>query len=163
MQTTHIVSEFHVNMGECASETTNKNLENYEQEFAGFSCIMMPSVPEVIRKFLYQIRFLVCVSGLTDSFYYFTFQLEFKLLCKHAKSLQSCLTLCDPMDCNPPGFSVHGILQARILKWIAMPSSRGYSIYMYLFSFKFFPYLGCCILLSRVPCAIQQVFVGYPF
>ena len=32
-----------------------------------------------------------------------------------AKSLQSCLTLCDPMDCSPPGSSVHGILQARIL------------------------------------------------
>ena len=45
----------------------------------------------------------------------------------HAKSLQSCLTLCDPMDCTPPGFSVHGILQARILEWLAVPSSRGSS------------------------------------
>ena len=36
---------------------------------------------------------------------------------------QSCLTLCDPMYCSPPGFSVHGILQARILEWVAMPSS----------------------------------------
>ena len=36
---------------------------------------------------------------------------------------QSCLTLCDPMDCSPPGSSVHGILQARILEWVAMPSS----------------------------------------
>ena len=42
----------------------------------------------------------------------------------HAKSLQSCLTLCDPMDCNPPGSSVHGILQARTLQWVAMSSSR---------------------------------------
>ena len=40
---------------------------------------------------------------------------------------QSCLTLCDPMNCRPPGSSVHGILQARILKWLAMPSSRGSS------------------------------------
>ena len=39
-------------------------------------------------------------------------------------SLQSCLTLCDPMDCSPPGCSVRGILQARILEWVAMPSSR---------------------------------------
>ena len=38
---------------------------------------------------------------------------------------QSCLTLCDSMDCSPPGSSVHGILQARILEWVAMPSSRG--------------------------------------
>ena len=43
--------------------------------------------------------------------------------CMHAKSLQSCPTLCDPMDCSPPGSSVHGILQARILEWVAMPSS----------------------------------------
>ena len=41
---------------------------------------------------------------------------------------QSCLTLCDPtMDCSPPGSSVHGILQARTLDWVAMPSSRGSS------------------------------------
>ena len=37
---------------------------------------------------------------------------------------QSCLTLCDPMDCNPPGSSVCGILQARILEWAASPFSR---------------------------------------
>ena len=45
----------------------------------------------------------------------------------HAKSLQSCLTLWNPMDCRPPGSSAHGIFQARILEWVAMPSSRGYS------------------------------------
>ena len=39
------------------------------------------------------------------------------------KSLQSCPTLCDPTDCSPPGSSVQGILQARILEWAAMPSS----------------------------------------
>ena len=38
---------------------------------------------------------------------------------------QSYLTLCDPMDCSLPGSSVHGISQARILQWVAMPSSRG--------------------------------------
>ena len=42
-----------------------------------------------------------------------------------AKSLQSCPTLRDPVDCSPPGSSVCGILQARILEWVAMPSSRG--------------------------------------
>ena len=40
---------------------------------------------------------------------------------------QLCLTLCDPMDRSPPGSSVHGILQARILEWVAIPSSRGSS------------------------------------
>ena len=43
--------------------------------------------------------------------------------CMHAKSLQSCLILCNPMDCSPPGSSVHGILQAKILEWVAMPFS----------------------------------------
>ena len=41
----------------------------------------------------------------------------------HAKSLQQCPTLFTPMDCSPPGSSVHGILQARILKWVATPFS----------------------------------------
>ena len=44
-----------------------------------------------------------------------------------AKLLQSCPTLCDPVDCSPPGSSAHGVIQARILKWVAMPSSRGSS------------------------------------
>ena len=38
--------------------------------------------------------------------------------------IQSCLTLCDPMDCNPPGSSVPGILQARKLDWAAIPFSK---------------------------------------
>ena len=38
---------------------------------------------------------------------------------------QSCPTLYDPMDCSPQGSSVHGILQARILEWVAMPFSKG--------------------------------------
>ena len=40
---------------------------------------------------------------------------------------QLCPTRCDPVDCNSPGFSVHGILQARILEWIAISFSRGSS------------------------------------
>ena len=53
-------------------------------------------------------------------------------LCLHvarvcAESLQSCPTLCDPMDRSPPGSSVHGILQARILEWVAISFSRGSS------------------------------------
>ena len=43
------------------------------------------------------------------------------------KSHPQCLTLCESMDCSLPGSSVHGILQARILKWVAVPSSRGSS------------------------------------
>ena len=40
---------------------------------------------------------------------------------------QSCLTLCDPMDCSPPGFSVRGILQSRMLDRVAYPFSMGSS------------------------------------
>ena len=43
------------------------------------------------------------------------------------KSFQSCLTLCDPVDCSLPGSSVHAILQAGTLEWVTMSSSRGYS------------------------------------
>ena len=48
-------------------------------------------------------------------------------VCMHAKSVQSCLTLCDPLNCSPPGSSVNKILQARILEWVAITSSRGSS------------------------------------
>ena len=41
-----------------------------------------------------------------------------------AKSLQSCPTLCDPIDGSPPGFPVSGILQARILEWVAISFSN---------------------------------------
>ena len=47
-------------------------------------------------------------------------------ICVHAKSFQSCLILCNPMNCSPPGSSVCEILQARILEWVAMPSSSAF-------------------------------------
>ena len=43
-----------------------------------------------------------------------------------AKSFQSCPTLCDPMDCSLPGFSVHGIIQARTLEWVAISFSNAW-------------------------------------
>ena len=56
----------------------------------------------------------------------------FGLFCVVARKVkvlvaQSCLTLCDPMDCNASGSSRHGILQARVLEWVAVPFSRGSS------------------------------------
>ena len=42
----------------------------------------------------------------------------------YANLIQLCPVLCDPKDCDLPGSSVHGILQARILEWVAVPSSR---------------------------------------
>ena len=52
---------------------------------------------------------------------------NFYAKCMCSKSSHSCLTLCDPMDCNLPGSSVHRILQARIPEWVATTSSRGSS------------------------------------
>ena len=46
---------------------------------------------------------------------------------KRSEVAQSCLTVCDPVDCSLPGFSVHGILQARILEWVNFSFSRGSS------------------------------------
>ena len=46
---------------------------------------------------------------------------------KESEVTQSCLTLCDPMDCSLPGFSVHGIFQAIVLEWGAISFSRGSS------------------------------------
>ena len=40
---------------------------------------------------------------------------------------QSCLTLCDPVDCSPPGSSIRGVLQARILEWVAISCPGGSS------------------------------------
>ena len=57
-------------------------------------------------------------------FYYFPFY-KLSNVCVHAKSLRSCPTLCNHVDHCSPGSSVHGILQATILEWVIMPSSRG--------------------------------------
>ena len=48
--------------------------------------------------------------------------ISFFLACLHAQSLQLCPTLCDHRDCGPPGSSVHGIFQAKILEWVAISS-----------------------------------------
>ena len=48
-----------------------------------------------------------------------------------AKSLQSCPTLCDPMDSSPPGSSVHGILSTRILEWVAISFSNTATIFQF--------------------------------
>ena len=55
-------------------------------------------------------------------------ELSKKVSYMHVKLHQSCLTLCDAMDYSPPGPSVHRVLQARILEWVAISSSRGSSL-----------------------------------
>ena len=56
--------------------------------------------------------------------------METELVFRVCACVLSCfnrVTLCDPMECSLPGSSVHGILQARTLEWVALPSSRGSS------------------------------------
>ena len=55
---------------------------------------------------------------------------------------QSCLTLCDPLDCNRPGFSISGILQARILEWVAITSFKGSSLPM---DQTYISYISCIL------------------
>ena len=79
---------------------------------------------------LFPVQFRVASKG---SLFEFKKLIHFPLapvwMFMHAKLLQWCSTLCDPIDCSPPDSSVHGILQARILEWVAMSSSRGSSWY----------------------------------
>ena len=83
---------------------------------------------------------------------------HFLLQCMKVKSesevAQSCPTLTDPMDCSPPGSSVHGILQARVLEWVAIAFSeiiiRWYNnvTCVYIYSLlSFFTKLICCLIL----------------
>ena len=68
-----------------------------------------------------------------------------------AKSLQSCPTLCDPIDISPPGSPVPGILQAITLEWVAISFSNMYvCVYIYIYPFFciFFSYIGYCRILS---------------
>ena len=66
---------------------------------------------------------LITVSDQKDAYFCFIYS-WYVFMCLVA---QWCPTLCDPMDCSLPGCSVHGISQARILEWVAIPFSRGSS------------------------------------
>ena len=82
-------------------------------------CFLFPLTdPENLQLFLITFCFSVLFTC-----YFLKFCLPKCCFC--AQLLQLCPTLCGPMDYSPPGSSVHGILQARVLEWIAMPSSRG--------------------------------------
>ena len=61
-----------------------------------------------------------------DTAYFFFFLVEDWLYAAAAKSLQSCPTLCDPIDGSPPGSAVPGILQARTLEWVAISFSNAW-------------------------------------
>ena len=86
----------------------------------------------ILEKIIYKKPYLYCKLA----FYFFTFYIlgvgcHFRLQCMKVKSdsevAQWCPTLSDPMDCSPPGSSVHGIFQARVLEWGAIAFSDNIS------------------------------------
>ena len=90
----------------------------------------------IIRFFLWFLKWCITVIGLQILnhpvswhkshliFIFWPYGMAYGILfpCVCARLSQLCLTLCDPIDCSPPGSSFHEILQARILQWVAMPS-----------------------------------------
>ena len=78
--------------------------------------------------FPYIMRNQIAKENLQTTEYLKTLDKIFKnLLWSEVKVAQSCLTLCDPMDCSPPGSSVYGISQARIPEWVVISFSKGSS------------------------------------
>ena len=75
-----------------------------------------------------------------------------------AKSLHLCLTVCDPTDCSLPGSSVHGVLQARILEWVAMSSSKVFFSHTQWPPFIFFiQHLTYCTICQHYPSSPCQL------
>ena len=120
-----------------AQTVTCRKMRNRKNKNLTFYIISLPInmlnspiqlVPFNKTKFLRVTRFeslvlYIIFKKSLSSFIFYNFSTQ--RVC--AKSLQSCPTLCDPMDCSLPGSSVPGILQARTLEWVAMPSSKGSS------------------------------------
>ena len=80
-------------------------------------------------------------------------------VCMHTKSLQLCPTFGDPMDCSLPGSSVHGLLQTRILEWVAMPSLQGIfpTQRSNLFLLCFLHWQVCSLPLAHLGSLLKQV------
>ena len=96
----------------------------------GFSCLVGNFLISCfIFKNCFELHWYQTVRAIVDAhcivlIFFFT-NMMISVWC--AQLLWSCPTLCDPMDCSPPGASVHGILQVRMLEWVAIPFSRGSS------------------------------------
>ena len=80
--------------------------------------------------------------------------LDFKV-----KATQSCLTLCNPLDCSPPGSSVHGVSQARILEWVAISSSTDFS---FKANSQTLFQSGCTILHFNQQCLSDTISLSFP-
>ena len=98
--------------------TESNTTEANEQTSTRLSIIYLSIIHLLVYRL--SLSMSICVSHLSVSAIY----PSSAYLHPRPKSLQSCLTLCDPTDCSPPGSSLHGILQAGILEWVAFPFSR---------------------------------------
>ena len=97
--------------------------------FQDMSVVLIPWYFIKSRRFLCSDRIRNRKMGKWEFLFFFSCSLM-KALCVCLVA-QSCLTLCNPMDCSLSGSSVHGILRARILEWVAMPSFRGYCLFFF--------------------------------
>ena len=79
----------------------------------------------VVSTVAYGEQILVCIHRIQLNFSYLDPTMKTASEALPAKSLQSCPTLCNPMDCSLPGFSIHGILHTRTLEWVAISFSIG--------------------------------------
>ena len=93
-----------------------------------FWCLQNSQSKQMLPNFLNS-QITVLLRSVTDSQLFILKSKNTWCVCARmcTKSLHSCPTLCNPMDCSQPGSSVHGILQGRILEWVAMSSPRGSS------------------------------------
>ena len=100
--------------------------KNVYSAVVGWSSLWLSMIPSWLTMFLSSTMFFL--SALSTYFWWRDVEASiYKSACLHAKSLQSCPTLCNPVDCSPQGSSVCNILLARILKWVAITFSRGSS------------------------------------
>ena len=87
--------------------------------------VLTTEPPEYFKDVIFIISHSLLLKRLSNSCADLASGRGFECMLSHLRL--KCSTLCNPMDCSPPGSSVHGILQARRLEWAAMPSSRGSS------------------------------------
>ena len=100
--------------------------KNVYPAVVGWSSLWLSMIPSWLTVFLSSTMFFL--SALSTYFWWRDVEaFIYKSACLRAKSLQLCPNLCNPMDCSPQGSSVHSILPARILKWVAITFSRGSS------------------------------------
>ena len=121
--------------GPCKTQLLQSRRQRLELSLKNFTESLSWRIWKVFNYLTSMFTFPVCLQPFKSPAFFF---LDFFLLCRSDSTLtpgpleiilrpQSCLTLCNPMGCSLPGSFIHGILQARILEWVAIPFSRASS------------------------------------